>query len=278
LRTLRSKHKRDALAESLLDEFGGLAHLMELQGELCFATCELFLRKITDDCNALILSLKKCITIDEGALTLLVRLNDEFRQSGKIFLITDYSHLDLLSALAQRNLDFLKFEDFDETLLYLENTILQAHGYKPKQEPVQLKDQQLLAGLTPEELCALMKHLNYRQYNEGDTIIKKGSSAKNIFFLESGQVAIQDSSDDNRDFTLAVINAGNSFGEMALLDKQKRSANVRAQTKVSCFLMLYEILDSIDDMASIKVKILTNLGATLSTRLRLANKEIASFT
>lgn len=278
LRTLRSKYKRDTLAENILDEFGGTAHLMELQGELCFATCELFMRKIPEDCKALILSMKKCITIDDGALTLLNRLNDEFRQDGRIMLITDYSHLDLLSTLAHRNVAYLKFGELDEALLYLEDTILQANGYTPKQEPVQLKDQQLLAGLTQEELCSLMKHLSHRQYGEGETIIKKGSSAKNIFFLESGQVAIQDSNDDHKDFTLAVINAGNSFGEMALLDKQKRSANVRAHTKVSCFVMVYEILDRMEDLASIKVKILTNLGATLSTRLRMANKEIASFT
>jgi len=43
-------------------------------------------------------------------------------------------------------------------------------------------------------------------------------------------------------------------------------------------VMLYEKLDTIDGLAGIKVKILTNLGASLSTRLRRANKEIASFT
>jgi len=139
-------------------------------------------------------------------------------------------------------------------------------------------DQQLLIGLTQPELNELAKHLSYKQYSEGETIFEKGSSAKDIFFLESGQVVIQDNSDVNREFTLAVINAGNSFGEMALLDKQKRSATVKAETNVSCFVMLYEILDKIESMAPIRVKILTNLAASLSSRLREANKEIASFT
>jgi hypothetical protein len=30
---------------------------------------------------------------------------------------------------------------------------------------------------------------------------------------------------------------------MALLDKKKRSANVKAQTNVSCFVMVYDIPD-----------------------------------
>jgi CRP-like cAMP-binding protein len=106
----------------------------------------------------------------------------------------------------------------------------------------------------------LMKHLVYKRYAEGETIIKKGSAATDIFFLESGRVSIQDTSDENRDFTLAIINSGNSFWEMALLDKQNRSANVKAQTNVSCFVMLYEILDKVESLAGIKVIILTNLG------------------
>ena len=278
LRTARSKYKRDLRAENLLEQFGGEVHLMELQGELCFATCELFMRKISDECNTLILSLRKCITMDDGALNLLIRLHEEFQRSGRTVLITDYGHLDLFTSSIHRNLPFLKYDNLDEAVVQSENALLHANGYKPKQEPVQLMDQQLLKGLTQMELCELKKHLKHQQYSEGEMIITKGSTAETIFFLESGQVSIHDSSDENKDFTLAIINAGNSFGEMALLDKQKRSANVRAQTNVSCFIMLFDILDKMENLAAIKVKILTNLGASLSSRLRTANREIASFT
>jgi len=278
LRTVRSKYKRDEWAEDLLEQFGGDVHLMELQGELCFATCELFMRKISDECNTLILSVRRCITLDDGALNLLVKLGEEFQESGKTMLITDYNHLELFSSLDHKNTGFLRFNTLDDALFHLETTILDSNGYKPKEEPVQLMDQQLLKGLTPWELNELKKHLLYKLYKHDEIIIKKGSSAKNIFFLESGRVIIQDTSDENKDFTLAIINAGNSFGEMALLDKQKRSANVKAQTNVSCFIMLYEILDKMENLATVKVKILTNLGASLSSRLRTANKEIASFT
>jgi glutaminase len=278
LRTARSKYQRDLRAEHLIEQFGEDVHLMELQGELCFATCELFMRKISDTCKALVLNLKKCITLDDGALNLLIRLNEEFQKSGKSLLVTEYTHLELLSALSKTDADFIQFEHLEDALLYLENDILHANGYCPKQEPVPLIDQQLLHGLSHMELMELQKHLKYKRYHEGELIIKKGSSARNIFFLESGQVAIQDTSDENRDFILAIINAGNSFGEMALLDKMKRSANVKALTNVSCFAMLFEVLDSVENLSSIKMKILTNLGSSLSSRLRNANKEIASFT
>lgn len=278
LSTAKSKYKRDLIAENLLETFGENVHIMELQGELCFATCEIFMRKISKDCVSLILSLKKCITMDDGALSLLLMLEQEFQRAHKMLLITDFGHLDLLYALVPSKPAFLQFPDLGDAVLHLEKTVLFANGYRPKQEPVSLTDQQLLKGLTPLELCELSKYLKHAKFNEGETIIQKGSSAENIYFLESGQVAIQDSNGGNKDFTLALINAGNSFGEMALLDKQKRSANVRAQTDISCFVMVYEMLDKVESLAPIRVKILTNLGASLSSRLRAANKEIASFT
>jgi CRP-like cAMP-binding protein len=278
MRTVRSKHKRDTIAENLFEQFGSSFHVMELQGDLCFATCESFMRRISADCQTLILNMHRCTTMDDGALSLLIRLNDEFQRNGKRLFVTDYSHLDLLWSYNERHPAFLIFKELDDALYYLENMILESNGYEPKQEPVQLMDQQLLKGLSPAEVNELQKHLLYKCYEEGETIIRKGSVAEDIFFIESGRVVIQDTSDENREFTLAIINSGNSFGEMALLDKQNRSANVKAQTRVTCFVMLYEILDNVESLAGIKIKILTNLGASLSSRLRTANKEIASFT
>lgn len=277
LRTARSKHKRDTVAENLFEQFGGSIHLMELQGDLCFATCELFMRKISNECQTLILNVHRCTTMDDGALSLVARLDEEFKRGGKTLYITDYNHIDVLSSLAQKHPNFLKFSELDDAMFYLENAILEANRYVPIQEPVQLIDQQLLKGLTQKEVNELTKHLKRKCYGEGEIIIKKGSPAEDIFFLESGRVSIQDTSDENKDFTLAIINSGNSFGEMALLDKQNRSANVKAQTQVSCFVLLYEILDKAESLAGVKVKIVTNLAALLSSRLRTANREIASF-
>lgn len=276
--TSKSKYKRDQRAEKILEEYGENVHIMELQGELCFATCEIFMRKISKNCSALILSLKKCITMDDGALNLLMMLDEEFNRLEKNLLVTEYEHLDLLNNIAHKEPAFLKFKSMNDAVLFMENNILETNGYMPLEEPIQLIDQQLLSGLSHKEIYSLSGHLAHRWYSAGETIIRKGSSAEEIYFLESGQVAIYDSNSENKDFVLAVINPGNSFGEMALLDKQKRSANVKAQTNVSCYVMVYDILDKMDCLAPIRVKILTNLAASLSSRLRTANKEIASFT
>ena len=278
LKTARSKHKRDLIAESMLEQHGTQAHIMELQGELSFATCELFMRRIPEDCTTLILSLNKCITMDDGALNLLLKLNSAFSESGKSLFVTEYEHLDLFATVKDEKYAFLNFRDLDDAIFFAETAVLERHGYSWKQEPVRLDDQQLLKGLTKLELDELKKYLQHEEHQPNDVIIQKGSSATHLFFLESGQVSIQDTTEDQRTFTLAIINPGNSFGEMALLDKQKRSANVVAQTDVSCYTMQFELLDGEEELSGIKMKILTNLGASLSSRLRTANKELASFT
>jgi glutaminase len=277
LSATRSKYKRDAKAEQLLVEYGSEVHIMELQGELYFSTCELFMRKISPHCRILLVSLQKCITLDEGALSLFLHLNDSFQQNGRTLFLTDFSHLEAVSALKLTMPLMLKFDQLDDALVQLESCLLSERRYQPKREPIPLKEQQLLKGLTNTELQLLKNYLTPERYRKGTFVIKKGSPAEKLFFLESGQVSIQDTVED-RSFTLAIINAGNSFGEMALLDKQRRSAHVVAQSDITCLIIRFKILEKTKELAAIKVKILMNLGASLSSRLRSANKELASFT
>jgi glutaminase len=195
LRTARSKYKRDELAENIFGNFGDKVLIMELHGVLCFATCEYFMRKIPAYCEALILNVKRFTTMDDGALNLLLKLYEEFQTYGKTIFITDFHQLDLFTSRTN-NYDFLKFPHFDDAMFCLENIILTNHGYVPKVEPVQLRDQQLLKGLTDEELEKLRRYLQYKRFKEGEIIIEKGSAAENRCFLEAGRVAIQDTSVD----------------------------------------------------------------------------------
>ena len=136
------------------------------------------------------LSLKKCITMDDGALNLLMMLDEEFQRLDKTLLITEYDHLDLLVHIAEKEPLFLKFRSMSDAVLHMENSILETNGYHPLEGPIQLMGQQLLSGLSHKEIFTLSSHLTHRSYNLGDSIIKKGSSAEEIYFPESGQLAI----------------------------------------------------------------------------------------
>ena len=74
---------------------------------------------------------------------------------------------------------------------------------------------------------------------------------------------------------MASIGPGLSFGEMALLDGGKRSADVVADERVICYGLAVEQLHEIAAQhPNILVTILGNLTRDFSERLRHANEEI----
>ena len=76
---------------------------------------------------------------------------------------------------------------------------------------------------------------------------------------------------------LVTFGQGTVFGEMALLDSQPRSASVRVDTKLTCYVMSRRQMDElVEQHHAIAVKIMTSLSRELGQRLRSANKTINS--
>jgi membrane protein len=65
------------------------------------------------------------------------------------------------------------------------------------------------------------------EYADGDTLFSGGAQDKDIFYVISGQVAIQLPGEANSQ-PIAVIKPGNFFGEMAFLLNETRTATARA--------------------------------------------------
>jgi glutaminase len=66
-----------------------------------------------------------------------------------------------------------------------------------------------------------------------------------------------------------------AFGEMAMLDRAPRSAQVIADTDVDCDLLRIEDFERLGSThPQAKIKLLHNLALALSARLRKANREI----
>lgn len=64
-------------------------------------------------------------------------------------------------------------------------------------------------------------------YSDGEVIFKEGDKGENMFVIQSGKVRITKQTDAG-DMTIAILDAGELFGEMALFDKLPRSANATA--------------------------------------------------
>ena len=69
-------------------------------------------------------------------------------------------------------------------------------------------------------------HLNMRLLNKDYNIFLEETKGENLFFVVEGSVKVTRLSKDGREVILAMLNAGDFFGEMSLLDGESRSANV----------------------------------------------------
>ena len=83
------------------------------------------------------------------------------------------------------------------------------------------------AGLDEPAVEALAARCVRRDLKRNDVLFREGEEATELFVVESGRVAIANRSDDGRESLVALMEAGDLFGEMGLFDGI-RSADARA--------------------------------------------------
>lgn len=92
----------------------------------------------------------------------------------------------------------------------------------------ELKSYPILADIDESYLLNLGHHMQSREYERKQYVVKKGDSAKEVFFLSVGQLQVVDVANDGREVGLYLINPGAIFGHVTLLDEQTRSSSVIA--------------------------------------------------
>ena len=96
-----------------------------------------------------------------------------------------------------------------------------------------IKDLKIFQQASEASLKTISHYLKTIFYSPGDKIIKKGETGEELFIIAHGTVRVL----DKKQKTLAFINEGSCFGEMALLQDTVRTATVEAVT----FCDLYKL-------------------------------------
>lgn len=112
-----------------------------------------------------------------------------------------------------------------------------------------------------------------RSYNAGDTIFREGDLGNEMYIIQSGRVKITKQLKDGVEKTLVILGPGDFFGEMAVIDKDVRSANASAMDASRLIALDEEVFEMhMQTNPKIVKKILKNL----TSRLREANQQIAN--
>lgn len=86
----------------------------------------------------------------------------------------------------------------------------------------------LFLGLEAEALEALLALAKPRQAKARKPVCQKGEPGHELFILLSGKLKVRALSNEGKEVILGLIEEGEVFGEMALIDGQPRSADVIA--------------------------------------------------
>jgi CRP/FNR family cyclic AMP-dependent transcriptional regulator len=91
-----------------------------------------------------------------------------------------------------------------------------------------LEEWDLFRSLTPDERQRILEHAHLHRFAAGETIFLKGSAGQGMMAVLTGEVRISVPSAEGKEIVLAILHAGEIFGELALLDGKERTADALA--------------------------------------------------
>jgi len=107
----------------------------------------------------------------------------------------------------------------------------------------------LLRSLPPEEMEDVLLCVQPARFAAGDTIFRRGETGDALYLIVEGSVAVLagDRADDAETIVLARLAEGQSFGEIAVLTGEPRTATVAALTDVELLKIAKEPFDELLD-------------------------------
>ncbi|MEO6600433.1 MAG: cyclic nucleotide-binding domain-containing protein [Polyangiaceae bacterium] len=130
----------------------------------------------------------------------------------------------------------------------------------------------LFRQLNDREILRVLQVTDVVDYQNGDTIISEGDKGEELFIVLSGHAKVMRSGAE-----IAALNAGDHFGEMALVRSQPRSATVRSDGNSELMVIrraeFFEILRKEHQLA---VKLLWQFLGVLADRLADTSRDLGA--
>lgn len=110
-----------------------------------------------------------------------------------------------------------------------------------------------------------------RAWPKGSQIIVEGEPGDAVYFILSGRAKVTLYGEEGKEIVLSVLNEGDMFGELSIIDDRPRSANVVAMRDVECLVVTR---DSFLNYLNRHHKVYLTMFAYLTGRLRDATRQI----
>lgn len=132
----------------------------------------------------------------------------------------------------------------------------------------------LLRHLPAADLEKIGAYARIRKLKSGETVFLKGDKASSMMVVASGRVRISSNSPDGKEVTLNIINPGEVFGEIALIDGDQRTADAVAVEKTELLtLSRGDFLPYLEKNPDVSLDLLK----MLCHRLRTTSEQLEDF-
>ncbi len=129
----------------------------------------------------------------------------------------------------------------------------------------------LFKNIPSRQIAALAGNMHIRKYQAGETVFREGDQGAGAILVLEGQVKIM-----ANNTLLADLQKGDFFGEIALAENDKRTADAHCVKAASlCFFLKQDLEEWIEVEPRLGTIFLMNLASTLAQRLHQANLLLA---
>ncbi len=271
---IRSQHDRAVLAAR-----GGATAILDLQGVLFFGNADDLASEIKAQeggAGTVILDLRRVTDLDTSGATILRQIALRCSERGVRLMIADVgeTYRELLQEAVAGLPGIALFVDLDVALEAAEDGILARHGTKAGSVALHVHETDLAGGLSEAELDALRQRLEPVRYRAGEALCRTGEPADRLWLLTRGSVSVRIAG-AHHVRRVAGLGPGTSVGEMGLLDRRPRSADVMADEDVEAYVLLADDFDALmRDEPHLGQSLLVTIARQTAQRLRVTSDEL----
>jgi CRP/FNR family transcriptional regulator, cyclic AMP receptor protein len=134
-----------------------------------------------------------------------------------------------------------------------------------------LADSELFSHLSAPELNAAAHYFGTNKVSEDEVIFSEGDVGAFMGIVHSGSIAVIKTNQNEDLVEMVKLGHGRAFGEMAVLDGERRSATCRATEDSILLTLSREALDKmLEEHPRIGARVIRAIAISLSRRLRMA--------
>lgn len=278
--TVRTSLKvREPEARVTLHSLAKQIRIFELEGEIFFGTADRLqveVERAPEHIRYVILDFRHVSGIDASGARALETIA-QMAASRRVHVLLSHMREDDSHGRYLRGLGIAAavgpehwHPDLDRALEWAEDRLLLRARFEDAPE-LQLRNMALFEGLDSSEMEIISALLERHELKHGDTVFTEGGDGDRMYLIARGAVSIKIGIEgEARARRLATFVPGVFFGEMAMIEQQRRSADAFAKGEQ---VVLYSLgaerfAGLVQQYPQLSIKIYRNLSRELTARLR----------